>query len=444
MRLPAVRGWDAGTWNKHAPEYNRNVRYDRKNKDTRTGRYLRETSPRHGYDGKILLPPQPSPPGRVFVPRLTLRASPKAEYDVEGFARSVAAAPKDALFFCDTSLFDRRTYGRLWEALLNREGKVVVVPPVRRELEPWLASNPEHAAARAVLDGAPAVRFLGLDPDDWREHATLEYYVDLLGFRKRLLALERARFEEEHGRAPDEGEIRALKQGLNNNLGPRGYMLAKKGAEAEGSPNLCTDETLVYLAMKTAIQTGREVIILSKDEDVLEQFYKLQWLLDTHYRGMLLADLFARDPGRFVARPMPEDDPDLSEMFAAGDDGLLVERPGWLITGDAAPVLPPYCHPAVVHCMIVGERLSTMVFCAEREMERLLHTKAVTGGLNTYKLGGRNCHLWLAPLDVPRSLRGCAVVARDRRVKAGLISMPLFDGNQAVFSGERFMHAVAT
>jgi hypothetical protein len=87
--------------------------------------------------------------------------------------------------------------------------------------------------------------------------------------------------------------------------------------------------------------------------------------------------------------------------------------------------------------------MAAMAFCAEREMERLLLTKAATGGLNTFKLGGRNCHLWTAPLKMPKALRGCAVVARDQRVEAGLISMPLFDGNQAVFTGERFRHAVA-
>jgi hypothetical protein len=92
----------------------------------------------------------------------------------------------------------------------------------------------------------------------------------------------------------------------------------------------------------------------------------------------------------------------------------------------------------------VGDKMTTMVFCAEREMERLLLTKAATGGLNTYKLGERNLHLWLAPLDVPKHLRECAAVARDRRARSSSrrIKMPLFDANQAVYCGERFVHAV--
>lgn len=355
----------------------------------------------------------------------------------------MAEAPADVLFFCDTSLFDATTDERLWEALINNERKMVVVPPVRRELEPWLGTNASHVAARAVLDEEPPVRFLGVELGNEREHAACEYYVGLLGIRKRLVALKRAKFEEEHGRPPDEEELRGLMRKLHEDLGPRGYMLAKKGGEKEGAPNFYTDEILVYLAMKTGIETGREVVILTKDEDIQEQFYKLQWLLDTHYRGMLLADMYAADPSRFVAHPMPMDNPDLGEMFV-GSDNVLIERPNWLIAGAAAPILPMHCRPVMIHCWVVGERLSQMVFCAEREMERSLHTKAITGGLNTYKFGEQNCHLWLAPLQIPKPLRGCAAIAQDRRVETGLVQTPLFDANQAVYTGERFVHATTS
>jgi len=183
-------------------------------------------------------------------------------------------------------------------------------------------------------------------------------------------------------------------------------------------------------------------VILSKDEDILEQFYKLQWLLDTHYRAMLLADAYAAEPSRFVTHPVPEDCVDLNEMFEH-NDGLLVERPPWLIGGHAAPILPPYYRPVIVHCWIVGEKATSMAFCAEREMERLLLTKAATGGLNTYKFGEKNLHLWLAPLKVTERLRGCAAILRDKRTRSesGLTEIPLFDANQAVYCGERFMHA---
>src|SRR5215207_264431 len=312
--------------------------------DTRTSQYLKGTSSRHGFDGFSTFPAVTSPPGREFVHRLTILGTPKLSYDAEGLSWTVAEASEDALFFCDTSLFDDSTDARLWKALLNREDKMMIVPPVRKELEPWLSSHASHVAGRAILNEEPSVRFLGLDADDEREQATAEYYVNLLGLRKRLVTVQLMKFEEEHGRAPSDGEFRDLTRELHNEIGPRGYMLAKKGATAEESPNFFTDEILVYLAMKTGIETGREIVILSKDEDVLEQFYKLQWLLDTHYRSMLFADFYAREPDRFTSHPMPKDNQDLEEMFP-GDDNILVERPDWLIRGYTAPILPPYCHP---------------------------------------------------------------------------------------------------
>jgi hypothetical protein len=72
--------------------------------------------------------------------------------------------------------------------------------------------------------------------------------------------------------------------------------LGKKGAEAAGSRNFFTDEMLVYTAVATGLRSGRPTYILTKDEDLQEQFYKLTWLLDTHYRSMLFAHRFAEEP----------------------------------------------------------------------------------------------------------------------------------------------------
>lgn len=373
-----------------------------------------------------------------------MQITPKLDYEVRQLCRMVADIPDDVLFFCDTSLFDDKTDVQFYAELLNREGKIVIVPPVGRELEPWLESRPAHPIAKAILDKESSVRFLGLRPSDKRERTAAEYYINLLGFRKRLLTLKLARFEEERGRPPNDDETRLLMRELHDEIGPRGYLLAKKGHESEGSPNFFTDEILVYLAMKTGIETGQDVVIVSKDEDILEQFYKLQWLLDTHYRGMLFADAYASDPSRFVTHSMPtEATPQLREAFVSNDN-LLVERPLHFIVGDAAPVLPPYCHPVIIHCWIVGTRLTQMAFCAEKEMKRLLDTKGVTGGLNTYKFGEKNCHLWLAPLSVPKDLRGCAAIASDSKTDFGLAQIPLLDLNQTVFTGERFMHGSET
>jgi hypothetical protein len=160
------------------------MEYDERYKDTRTGRYLRGTSPHQGFDGSVTFPAVSSPPGREFVPRLTTIGTSKLPYDAGEFCKVVAGAPDNVLLFCDTSLFHHKSDARLWDALLNRQGKMVIVPPVRRELAPWLARNGEHPAAQAILNGEPSVDFSGIDSEDQRGIVTAEYYVDLLGLRK--------------------------------------------------------------------------------------------------------------------------------------------------------------------------------------------------------------------------------------------------------------------
>ena len=247
-----------------------------------------------------------------------------------------------------------------------------------------------------------------------------------------------SRFEAEHGRAPDEQELAALKREIHSAYGPRGYLLANKGANAPRSPSFYTDEVLVYLAVRTGITTGRPVVILTKDEDVQEQFYKLLWLLDTQYRGMLIADLFASSPSSFVTHPMPTTDPAINDAFTG--DNILIERSDELIE----QVLPEAFHFVPLYCWIVGEKLTQMIFGAEQEMTRLLHTKGETGGLNTNLLNGKNCHLWLAPLDIPMPLRGCSAIVQDRRLELSLSAakIPIFDVNQAIYCGERFKHVI--
>lgn len=408
-------------------------------KATRTTRYLMGTTSSQGFDGirKEMIPP--SPADHVFVPRLGFVMTPKEDYDIAELCNGISNHLNDALFFCDTSLFDDRTDDRLWLTLLQSNGKIVLIPSVLHELEPWLSTHKDHIVAKAILNKDSCIEFGGLDASDAEQHANFAYYVNLLGIRKRVLRLRIIEFERINGRSPDENEITKMKEEIHQTYNSRGYLLANKGAKAEGAPNFYTDEALVFLAVLTGISTGRKVMILSKDEDIQEQFYKLLWLLDTHYRGMLLADLFSSDPSRFTSHPLPKSDPALEDAFT-GENNFLIERSDELLE----EMLPESFSFVGLYCWIVGEKLTQTTFGAEQEMARLLGIKAKTGGLNTDKLDGRNCHIWLAPLDVSRKLRACAAIVQDKRLelKSSTIAIPILDVNQAIFCGERFKHLV--
>lgn len=403
---------------------------------TRTTRYLSSTITGQGFDGftSLLDSPPPSPPNRRFLPRLSFGATAKQSYDMGHLCHLIEAA-EDAVFFCDTSIFHRSTDERLWAALFNRTGKVVIIPHVHHELKVWLDTNPTHVAARTITEQHPAIQFFDFVSADECGRAAYIYYVNLLGMRKRLFDVERWRFEQAYGRLPDDREMEVLRRGVHEAVGPRGYLIAKKGEGNVSSPTYNTDEALVYLAMMTGITTGREVVILTKDEDIQEQFYKLQWLLDTHYRGMLLADLYASDPGGFVHHAPPLRNEHFDEVFV-GDHITLIERSEALLS----EILPPTCAFTPIYCWVIGNKLTQMTFGAETEMRRLFETKGDTGGLNTNRLNGRNCHIWLAPLDVNLSLRGCAIIAHDQRVslRPSSVAIPMHDFNQAASCQERF------
>jgi hypothetical protein len=224
--------------------------------------------------------------------------------------------------------------------------------------------------------------------------------------------------------------------------GPRREALhaGEEGEEVDwGRATAYTDEALVVLAAMHAIQTGQQTVILTRDEDVMEQFYKLRWFLDTHYRGMLTADVYAREFSTFTTHKLADVGDVITDAFEI-EGGLLFERTDEFLQR----VLPARSTFVAMHCWLLREDERTqMIFGAEREMERLLFVKGKTGGLNTNLLNERNCHIWLAPLDVPRWAHGCGIIARDRRValKGTDVALGALDVNQSIFTGERYKHA---
>jgi len=262
---------------------------------------------------------------------------------------------------------------------------------------------------------------------------SMMYYVNLLSIRRQLLAFDIEVFKNENNRHPTADELRRIKVELSENVGPRAYHLAKKGFDERQAQPRYTDEVLICTAFINAILTGRETVILTKDYDLLEQFYKLQWLLDTHYRAFLLAQRIRADEGAFVRHPLPSNDPRIGQAFIT-ETGYLLERSDRLLS----EILPDTCNPVILYCYVMGERLSQMAFCAETGLRQLLEMKGRTGGLNTNQLDGRNCHIWLAPLNVPQKVRGCAAIVTDVRMLIPMtnVRIPYFDIMQAIFCGE--------
>jgi len=138
----------------------------------------------------------------------------------------------------------------------------------------------------------PKIEVLFLS-EDFTNHG-YDYYLRLLALRKATGPLVTSVLSKRFGRIPTNDEFLAEVQ---SRLGRRGFLIAKKGLEAADSPNKLTDEHFVVMAILTAIMRGTEVLILTRDPDVLEQYVKLLCLMKEHYRAMLVAERYAASPG---------------------------------------------------------------------------------------------------------------------------------------------------
>ena len=245
-----------------------------------------------------------------------------------------------------------------------------------------------------------------------------QYYVSLLHARRKTLKIEQLEFRKHQGRDPEFDELPRLADQLQRALGERGRLLATKPSEG-------TDEVLVYLAVEHALRTGKQTLILTRDADIEEQLFKLLWLIETHYRAMLLADRYVEQFGTFRIYPVPDSVLNHPSGPFEPRDAVLVER-----DPDMRDVLPPNPHPVAISCMNAGVYFSHLAFMAETEMGRLLDIKDRTGGLSTERLGERNMHASISPVPLGRG-RDYAAVVHDKRV-------PLFSDGTSVTGAPGF------
>lgn len=377
---------------------------------TVTGRHLAESRP---ISVKQVRSPYPvPPPNREAIGRLTFNGpSPKLDCLPAELAEKIAVyALPDAIIFLDTNIFTRELDPLIWQAF--RTKCILITPRVFQELQPWLHSPFRNKSIRnevvtelkrkaTLPEGRQArqsgtIDILLADEDTAYENLGYEYYFKLLALRKLIGPLARSILKKQLGREPTEQELSGFVQ---RQFGPRGLLLAKKGLEASGSQNALTDENLVAVAVLTAIMHGREVLIFTRDPDVLEQYFKLLCLMKEHYRAMLVAEMYAADPTSFpfVSTPVIDEGQPNREFT---DDSVLQ----LVTTDDEFNPLPARFHFVNVCCVLMGGDVRALKvtwcnFCAETQMADMLRIKAATSGLSTDKFGGRNCTIRTEPLE---------------------------------------------
>jgi hypothetical protein len=396
----------------------------------RTWRYLRGRSEKRGYNGEEFVP-RSLLTDPTFVKRLSYRMFASNAEGREHLADDIAEVAPEVSFFLDTNIWGRNLEDTVWLSLLGRRDSVYVIPSVRLELQGWISRNSGYIGSRAILEKNPNLIVQGLPPTESDEMTAYMYYAYLLQSRRRAFHIYGVQFREEEGRDPSPEELMV---GVQRTFGERGLALAHKDGRPIALDKWATDESLVYLAAAHALETGRPTVVLTKDQDVLEQFYKLWWFLDTHYRAMLMAEYYARNRFAFPIESFPSVR-HARKLFDLRN-GLLVNMGPQRMNA----VLPREPTFVSVECWLVGKEMTRLTFGAETGMYRLLKIKGATGGLVSDQLEGRNLHPWLAPLPLGDKIADCVGVVYDRTVEAAgsRARVGMFDITHAVNNHERF------
>lgn len=404
----------------------------------RTWRHLAEKPADERY---IPGPDIPIPSGRIACRRLSWQPHPKREMTSETFARTIAHPNNSEVdWIPDSSMFLAHTDQVVWEALFGTK-RVKLVEPVIDETSTWLNDPCPHAnkLARDVLIAAKAdhsnapVKSLQVWNDPIATYL-VNYYSRLVGVRKRLMDLGRGCLKESLGRDPTNAE---LANWAKDTYGERSQMIALSGNQPKIPGHRLNDEVLVICAAINAIMRGNETAIITRDEDVYEQFYKTVWMLDTQYRAMLMAEMYAANPLEFPVRRVM----DTSQDAFLGEVRLL-ERP----SDTMDEVLPDRFTMVSVHCFLLHEGTTThLSFSLEREMKYLLKAKFDSKGLNTTLLDGHNCHVHLGPMC--HKWGNYAAIGKDRVVQVGdphPVSLGLTDLNLSLGSFEGFVRVYSS
>ncbi len=279
-------------------------------------------------------------------------------------------------------------------SLGSSASSTVFTDVVHHELQEWL-EKPRHHENRAE-----AIR-TALTNGTWARKFSLEYtspilpailgYVRLIAMR-RYLALPTPDGLTMIGSDP-ENKCDTM-NAIGSRLGRRAQGLAKKGridAEKDGAVKI-NDELHCLIAICYSLLTGRESVILTRDGDFKEIFWKAQWFFDTHYRAYLAAKLVKA--GKF-GKPAK-----VLENTRGYFDGPLTLYGRH--SGQLREVLPSIHRSVPVSIIYVApdKMLHKIGFIFEREMLDMLKMRSHTGGRCTDLFGEENIHVHLGPLTV--------------------------------------------
>lgn len=391
----------------------------------------------------------PQPPKYKFhlAPHCWTPPTPSQECTYDHFIESFTTMPKDYRIFLDTGFITSHEVPQaLWDCMVDKE--VFITEDVWKELQPWVADPFYNRWFRDYLVNAIDLEKSGAGhrrvslfsfSDLLTKYAKVaQYYVRLLWLRKFVGVHHIYEYEKQHGRKPTDEENQALLQQI---VGPRGWRLVKKALANRDSLNINTDESLVVSAAFNSVLFGRHTILLTRDNDVFEQFYKGMYLIDTHYIAMLVAEEYRKHPSCYKSQQLPN-----NIGLYQGDGSLALDFESDL---DHYKLRPTACEPIQFSCCLLSTYDKPLMhsqrsFGVAPDMARIIDMKAKTNGRSTDLFGSLNIHIQVDPRKRYFEKSGPALV--NDLLLEGMaedeIPISAIDSDFAIFTDEGYIRTI--
>lgn len=368
----------------------------------------------------------------------TWSPSPSLPFDYTNATDSLKQLPLDTRLFLDTGfLTSHEMPSGFCQELIKKN--LFLVPGVVDELQPWLRSPKCNSFLRDFIASAIETETQG------GGHATVSiasmldlspefssvaiHYWRLLGLRKHLA---KALHEQASANTPQN----SFQAEFQHFFGDRAWRIAKKAIDPDKATDRLIDEAIVVNAVFHSILFQVPVIILTRDNDVFEQFYKLIYLIDTHHASMELAARFLRSPERFLSYVAPAIHSDAFHSIGA----TLIEQSDVEIRERTAPDLFTECTCRLLSTSNSPTMQSRISFGVPADYQRVIRMKVSARGKNTDLFGDFNFHIQIDPLKNHFKSAGAAFV-RDKHLNfetALDIPIAVTDAELALFTHERF------
>ena len=306
-------------------------------------------------------------------------------------------------FFPDANLvIDDRgiPFWQACEEIFRNTGKIrcgVSVPVYSEILErlndPWnnvdVAESLKQALHSEEANWAQTIDITQVEGDLKIEKAFRDYMF-LFSMRRRLLtAVELGGFND--GKPVNRNEAMNF---IRKEFGPRAELFVKKANKyfEKNGTHILNDEAQVMTAILFALYLKKQTTIISFDADIFETFYKMQYLIDTHYRAMLTGDQIAA--GNYG---------ESNGTWIDQEKKCFADRVTFYEKRDVKfrDVLPNDYSIVPVNCIYIApnDEMDWITFNFESEMLRVFETRSETKGLSTDKFGGSNIHIELGPVS---------------------------------------------